>query len=394
MAFQVTTAATPRLRLMIPALSAANFVVGLGTFVIVGLMLPINATHDLTLQQGGGLMTVFAVAFAILSPVLGAVTGRVDRRLLLCGALGLFALGAIGTALAPEYLTLCISRVIAAAGAAVITPVSALVASHHSPEHMKGRALAGVIIGVTLAQVAGVPAAVWLGHGLGWQAVFWGVAGLSLPIALALWLSVPEGLDFVRVGPQDLWRALRNGRQMLAVSFTIFYVGGLYIVYIYIAKLLEAEMGWGPDRLVLFLTMAGLGAVAGNIAGGLTIDRIGATRTLAGLCALQLLLLPVFSLLPIPMIGMAALAFAAASIGWAAGAAQQARLLSLGKQAGQVLISLNAGAGFVAAAYGASLGGLVISGFGPGWLGWAGAGSVLLAGALLGLSALWREKPA
>ena len=83
MAFQVTTAATPRLRLMIPALSAANFVVGLGTFVIVGLMLPINATHDLTLQQGGGLMTVFAVAFAILSPVLGAVTGRVDRRLLL-----------------------------------------------------------------------------------------------------------------------------------------------------------------------------------------------------------------------------------------------------------------------------------------------------------------------
>ena len=58
--------------------------------------------------------------------------------------------------------------------------VASLVAASMAPPAATGRAVALVMLGLSVANVVGVPAATWLGQHLGWRAAFWAVTGLSL----------------------------------------------------------------------------------------------------------------------------------------------------------------------------------------------------------------------
>ena len=148
--------------LLIPALSACNFIIGIGAFVIIGMLEPLGADLDRSPAQAGQLMTIYAVAYAILSPVLVALTGNVGRRRVMAGGFALFALAAVVSALAPNFMVLGGARVIAAAGAGIFTPLAAAVAAGLYPPEQRARVLAAVFFGLTISQVAGVPAGRWV----------------------------------------------------------------------------------------------------------------------------------------------------------------------------------------------------------------------------------------
>lgn len=359
-------------RPLIAVLSAANFVIGMGAFMLIGMLTPLGNDLGLSPARAGWTMTTYALAYAVLSPLLVSLTGTIGRRRVLAFALAGFSLANLLSALAPSEATLHLARILAAAGAGTMTPVAASVAAGLSDEASRGRVLAAVFFGLTLAQVLGVPAGSWIAYTFGWRTAFVLVAALGVPIIWLLWRMIPAGLHFQPVTLTDLGRVMGQGRTMLAVLFTTSFLSAIYVVYTYLAPLLEAQMGFARDGVTLVLLVFGLGAVGGNLLGGAMADRIGPYRSLLFLALAQTVLLPLFSTLPLPVVWLIALVGLWSVLGWSFMASQQVRIIGMSPATAPIVLALNAASIYVGAALGSALGGAVIAGYGLTGLGVAG----------------------
>lgn len=354
----------PPHRLLVPALSVCNFVIGIGAFVIIGLLEPLGKDLGRSPAQAGQLMTVYAVAYAVLSPVLVSLTGRIGRRRVMAAGFALFALAAGVSAFAPNFAVLSLARVIAAAGAGLFTPIAAAVAAALYPEAQRAKVLAAVFFGLTLAQVIGVPAGAWIAYSFGWRYALLLVLALALPCIWLIWTQVPAGLRFQPVTLSDLGEVVAQGRMMLAIGFTATFIGANYVLFTYIAPLLSQTMGFGRDGIAAILMISGVGAVGGNIMGGVLADRLGWHKTLTGLCIGQTLVLPLYSLLPLSIAQLVALTLCWSLVSWSFMAGQQLRLIGVAGHRAPVVLALNAAAIYVGAALGSALGGAMITRFG------------------------------
>ena len=360
-------------RFLIAVLSAANFAIGLGAFVVIGVLNPIAESYSVSAARAGHVMTIYAVAYALGSPLLVALSGSLSRRRVLAAGLALFALGALGSALAPTLGWLEAARVLAALGAGVVTPITAAIAMAASAPGTEGRALARVFLGLTLAQVLGVPIGSWIGYTFGWPAAFALVVALSAATLAGVLAIVPRGLAFQVNTLGTLGAALADWRSVLSVLFTASLIGAIYVLYTYLAPLLAATMGYGRDGVSLVLVVFGAGAVIGNMLGGYLTDRLGAFRTLALGCGAMIVTMPPFSLLPMPDALLLALTLVWSVCGWAFMVAQQTRLVAQTPERRSVVLALNAAAIYVGVAIGSAVGAGITRVAGLGALG-VGAG--------------------
>ena len=334
-------------------------------------------------------MTAYALGYAVLSPLLVSLTGQVGRRRVMAAGMALFAFAAVISALSQNVTTLYVARVLAATGAGVVTPVGAAVVAALAPKDKQGKMLAAFFFGLTLSQVLGVPVGGWIGYTFGWRVAFWIVVVLAIVMAFFIWTRVPAGLRFKPVSLADLSRTLRNGFVMGAVLFTASFLGAIYILYTYLAPLLETTMGYGRDGITLVLLVFGAGAVVGNLLGGWMTDRLGSIRSLVILCLGQIATMPFFSGLPMSPTVLLILVFAWSVLGWSFMAPQQVRLLGLAPSIAPVVLALNAAAIYVGTAVGSASGAVVQSYASIVWLG-AVAGVAAL-GALTHLLASHRQ---
>ena len=347
--------------MLVLILSLGNFAIGMGVFVAIGLLLPIQQHFGLSDPQSGLILTIYAITYAFGSPVLVAATGGVSRRTVMLIGLGVFATSAILLALASSTAVLFAARALSALGAGLFTPITAGVAASISAPERQGKALATVFAGLTFAQVLGVPAGTWLGYTFGWQAAFWAVAAISSACMVGILRWVPRDLAFQSSDIRSLGTALRNWRGMLVISFTSAFLGGIYVVYTYLAPLLEGTMGYGRDGITLILILFGVGAVIGNALGGWLADAVGPRWTLAFLCLAQIVLMPFFSTLPLPDWTVAILVILWAVFGWSFVASQQVRVVKVSGGAPSVGLALNAAAIYIGAFIGSAIGAKVIS---------------------------------
>ena len=350
---------------LIALLSACNFVIGMGAFVVIGMVPLLASDLDVSTAAAGGAMTAYALAYAVLSPILVSVTGRIGRRRVIAAGMVIFALGALLAALAPNVTILYIARALAAAGAGVVTPVGAAVVMALAAPAAQGKAISAFYFGLTLSQVIGVPAGGWIAYTFGWRMAFWMVLALAILSAILIWVRVPAGLRFTPVSLSDLGRALKDGLIMGAVLFTATFLGAIYILFTYLAPLLEQTMGFGRDGITLVLLVFGAGAVVGNLLGGFLTDRLGSVASLV-------------------------LPFVWSAFGWSFMAPQQVRLMQLAPNLAGVVLALNAAAIYVGTASGSALGGLVQT---VGDLTWLGAAAGIAALGALG-HLLWSHRAA
>lgn len=375
---------------LIALLSGCNFVIGMGAFVVIGMVPLLAGDLGISTAAAGGAMTAYALAYALLSPLLVSLTGRIGRRRVIAAGMIVFALGALLSAIAPNVSVLYMGRAVAAAGAGVVTPVGAAVVAALASKTTQGKAIAAFYFGLTLSQALGVPIGGWIAFTFGWRAAFWIVMALAILSTVLIWVRVPAGLRFTPVTLADLGRALKDGLVMGAVLFTASFLCAIYVLFTYLAPLLEQTMGYGRDGITLVLLLFGAGAVAGNLIGGALTDRLGSVKSLVLLCLGQIVLMPLFSGLPIDGGLLLVLVFVWSAFGWSFVAPQQVRLLHLAPQLAGVVFALNAAAIYVGTASGSALGGLVQT---VGDLTWLGAAAGITALGALG-HILWSHRAA
>jgi predicted MFS family arabinose efflux permease len=172
-------------------LAVGVFTVGTDLFVLNGLLPTVAADLRVTESTAGQLTTIFAATYAVGSPLIAAFTGKLDRRVLLCGGMVIFVVGMVGQAVGTTFAVLAGARVVAAIGAAAFQANAFVVAGATASGENRGRALSWVAAGVSVSSVLGVPIGVFAGASVGWRGVMWGIAGIAVVVAVAV-LALPR----------------------------------------------------------------------------------------------------------------------------------------------------------------------------------------------------------
>lgn len=373
------------------ALLFGNFAIGCGVMVIAGTLNDLAHSLDVSISLAGQLIAISAAVMCFGAPLLAGVVSGFDRRRLLAASLLWYAAGHALCMLAPSYALLWPVRALSVLGAAVFTPQAAAAVGFMAPPEQRGRAMTFIFLGWSLASVAGMPLAAWLGESFGWRMAFFAVALLALAASGWVWVAIPDGVKPAALSRQAWRQAFTHPVLMAIVAVTALQAAGQFTLFSYMAPYYRLALGASPAQIGALFAWFGAFGLLGNVLVARHIDRVGAARVVTivvVMIGVSLLLWPfatTFTTTALVLVPWALGCFAANS-------AQQARLGIAAPGLAAALLALNTSAIYFGQAVGAASGGWLVAhgGFAP--LSWVGV--VWLLGAL-GVS-LWaaRRTPA
>jgi DHA1 family inner membrane transport protein len=385
-----TPTSTQRTPLALYALTAGAFGIGTTEFVIMGLLLQVAGDLHVTIAAAGLLISGYALGVFVGAPLLTVATSRMPRKTVLVALMLIFTIGNLACALAPNYATLTIARVITSLAHGTFFGIGAVVATGVVRADRKASAISTMFTGLTVATLLGVPAGAWLGLHFGWRATFWAVAAIGVIATVVIATLVPKDRsDSTPIAFRQELAVIARPQVLLGLLMTVLGFAGVFAVFTYIQPILTRLTGFAESAVSPILLVFGMGLIAGNLLGGRLADRRLMPALLATLTALAVVLgLMTFALhdkiaavVFVGLLGVAAFATVPPLQLW---------VLHKADGAGQSLASsLNIGAFNLGNALGAWLGGVVIErGPGLGAVSWVAA-LVTMCG--LGI-ALWSAR--
>ncbi|HEY6874259.1 MAG TPA: MFS transporter [Geobacteraceae bacterium] len=354
-------------------LACGMFAIGTDSFVVSGVLRQISASLGISIVLAGQMVTLFALSYALSSPVVAAAAAHWPRKRLMLAGLAVLMLGDVITAVAPNIELVLASRLLSGLAAAMFSPTATATAASLAVPEQRGRALSIVITGLSCGTAFGAPLGIFVGGLLDWRATMWFVAILG---SLA-WLGVALFLKDTPLPPVvTLARRLaplRDARVMLTLLTILLVFTGLFIVHTYIDPSFDRVTGGDPGFLAGLLLLRGVAATVGSLAVGRLTDRFGNRRIINVTIAVLVL---DFALLPWTS---ASLVTAVPALvvwglfGWGLLVPQQLRLIGIAPSAAPLLLGLNQTAIYLAVSASGVLGGAAITLFDRHVLGLVGA---------------------
>ncbi len=373
--------------LAILALATGGFAIGTTEFVTMGLLPQIARGVEVSIPTGGHVISAYALGVVVGAPLLAILGSRLPRRALLMALMVAFVVGNAASALATSYGALMAARFAAGLPHGAYFGIASLVAASMATPSRRGRAVAAIMLGLSVANVVGVPAATWMGQHLGWRSAFWAVSVLGLLTLLMVSVFVPS----VPGDREAHWKrelsALGKPQVLLTLLVGAVGFGGMFAVYTYIVPTLT-EVGGLPETVApVFLFAFGLGMVAGTwLAGEMASWSVFKSLFIGGVG--QGLLLLAFAWLAPYGWATLPIVFGITVTGSILVVNLQLRLMSVSGDAQTMGAAMNHASLNIANALGAWVGGLVVAaGLGYRAPGLVGAGLAAVGVLVLALSA-------
>lgn len=350
-----------------------GFISGTDSFVLGSLLPSISAELGITIGEAGYLVFAYATVYAIGTPLLATLFGNFDRRKVLIAAEATFATGAILMVLAPTFPMLIAARVVVALGVGLFTAMALTTALAMSPPERRGRTIAVVTAGQSLAVLAGVPLGAFVVSAYSWRVIYMATAVMALIAVVGLIWNLPRGIRGDKVTLRERLGVVRLPGIPLALLTMLLFMVAQFPIVIFVAPLAQYAGGLGKEILPFALFAYGIGAVVGMQSGGRIADRIGAHRATVLATALPIVLFAVLAaagFLP-PAVGAVVFFLimpAVGLVGWGFYPAQSSLLSSLVPGSPVLALSLNLTAMNIGVALAARLGGAILDQAGVFWL--------------------------
>lgn len=365
------------------ALAVGAFAIGVTEFAPMGLLPVIAGDLGVSIPAAGLLISAYAIGVVLGAPLMTLTTGRVPRRTLLMGLAAIFTLGNLLAAVSDSYGMLLVARVITSLNHGAFFGVGSIVAASLVPQERRAGAVAAMFMGLTIANVVGVPLATWAGEQMGWRTAFWGIAGLGVITIVALRLTLPTIAAPTSGNALAELRVLTRGPVLAALGLTVAGASAMFTVFTYITPILRDQTHASLGFVTAMLVIYGIGLTVGNWIGGKFADRSVDMTLIVTLASLSAILV-LFALFMSFAVLTAILIFLWGVASFALVPPLQVRVMAAASDAPNLASSMNIGAFNLGNAIGAALGGGVIA---------AGLGlpAVALAGAVasaIGLAAV------
>lgn len=342
------------------ALAIGAFAIGTTEFSPMGFLPQIAENLAVSIPNAGMLITAYAVGVMIGAPLITLWFGRFPQRKALIILMAIFTLGNFLAAIAPNYWGLMVARVITSLNHGAFFGIGSIVAISLVPKDKQASAVAMMFMGLTLANIGGVPLATWIGQNIGWRMAFVLIAMLGVATMLSLWKVLPEGKMSQKLNVSAELKVLTRLPVILALLTTVMSAGAMFTLYTYIAPTLQNITQATPSTITLMLVLIGVGFSIGNHFGGKFAD-LSLNKTLIFfliLLMLMMLLFPVFAETTMGA-GIALVVWGIAA--FAVVPPLQMRVMSVAHDAPGLASSVNIGAFNLGNALGAAAGSTVLS---------------------------------
>ncbi|MEU6327183.1 MFS transporter [Streptomyces sp. NPDC047049] len=357
------------------ALAISAFGIGTTEFVMMGLLPDVADDLHTSVPTAGYLVSAYALGVVIGAPLLTALGSRIPRKRMLVGLMAVFTVGNLASALAPTFGLLIAGRLLAGLPHGAFFGVGAVVAARLVREGRQARAVATMFLGLTVANIIGVPAATLLGQQLGWRATFLVVAVIGLAAMASLARLIPPLPAEERTGLAGELRALGHRQVLLGLLTTVFGFAGIFAVYSYLASMMTEVTGFAAGSVPLVLALFGIGMTLGALAAGPLTDRALRPTLYGSLAALALVLTAFHFTAQVKWAALVTVVLIGA-VGFLTTTPLQMLVMNKAQQAPTLAAASNQSAFNLANAGGAWVGGLALA---AGW-GWT---SPTLVGAVL-----------
>jgi DHA1 family inner membrane transport protein len=363
------------------ALAVGAFGIGTTEFSPMGLLPVIAEGVHVSIPSAGLLISAYALGVMIGAPIMTLLLARLRAKHALMVLLSIFVVGNLLSAMAPGYWTLLASRLVTSLNHGAFFGIGSVVAANLVAPDKRASAVATMFMGLTIANIGGVPAATWIGQQIGWRMAFAGTAGLGLLAMAALVVALPRGEMGAMPDIRKELRVLTRPVVLMALATTVMGSAAMFTVYTYIAPILTTLTGASGTFVTLALVLIGVGFTLGNGIGGKLADWSldGATKIFLASLAVIMLALPLLftshwgALIGVVLWGAAAFAIVPPV---------QIRVMHAAAEAPGLASSVNVGAFNLGNAAGAAIGSAVISA-GMGYAAVPVAGAVMAAAGLL-----------
>ena len=381
------TARTDRFfNLPVTILIFASFMLGMSEFVVVGILPDIASGLKVSEVTVGNLVAIFAFVYAPCTPLGSALSARFPRFLTYLTLMGVFLVGNILCAFAPNYPVLLIARLLIASVSGTLVAISMTFAPDVTTDKYRTKFIAWVFSGFSIASVVGVPAGTWVANTFGWRVTFALVSVLTAVLMASMAVSLPRNSHPAKIGFLRQFRLFFDRRIQLGVADVVFGAAASYVFYTYLSPIMRDEIGVPERYISVGLVVYGCACLWSNLYGGKLADRgrgvepLTHIRPIYCVQAVCLCLLAFASLVPA---GGALLLVALGMLMYLQNSASQVLYMDVAYQShpGSVNLaaSLNSMSFNIGIAIGSAVGGLVNDLLGLTWLGPVGAIFALLA---------------
>jgi DHA1 family inner membrane transport protein len=361
------------MKLVLFSLALAAFAIGTTEFAPMGLLPVIADGIQVSIPSAGLLISAYAIGVMIGAPLMTLLLSAARRRTALLLLMAIFTLGNLLSAVAPGYITLLLSRLVTSMAHGAFFGLGSMVAAALVAKEKRAAAVSTMFLGLTIANIGGVPVATWVGNVVGWRVSFAGTAALGLLAFTALFFALPKGEPGTRPDVAAEMRVLARPAVMQALLTTILGAGAMFTLYTYLAAILADITHANANFVTAMLVLTGIGFTIGNTLSGKLADK-WPRGTLLGcfmLLALSMVAFPILARWEIGA-GIGLLIWGAAAFGLVP--PLQMRVMQEAHEAPGLASSVNIGAFNLGNALGAAAGSLVIdAGLGYAWVAPVGA---------------------
>ena len=251
------------------SLAISAFAIGSTEFISVGIMPLLTKTFGISLAQGGLTVSIYATGIMFGAPILALLTNRWDRKKLLIGIMISFIIGNTLAAIAPSFAILLVGRVIAALSHGIFMTIASLIAADVVAPNKRASAIAVMFTGLTVATITGVPIGTFIGNTFGWRLSFFFLVALGLVGLITNIILVPNELPLPKpTSVKGIWRILKQPQLLLILLITALGYGATFPVYTYLTTILNKNMNWSQNAIVVILIFYGVAVAVGNTLGG------------------------------------------------------------------------------------------------------------------------------
>ncbi|MGW2689900.1 MFS transporter [Streptomyces sp. NPDC001414] len=363
------------------ALAISAFGIGTTEFVIMGLLPDVAADLHTSVPTAGNLVSAYALGVVVGAPALAVIGVRTPRKHLLILLMSIFVVGNLMSALSPGYGWALAGRFVSGLPHGAFFGAGSVVAAKLAPKGKEGRAIATILLGLTFANIVGVPASTLLGQHLGWRTTFLLVTAIGVIAVAALALLIPYEPAQPQQSLRRELRSLRNPQVLVTLATAVFGFAGVFAFYAYLSSITTQVMGLGESSVMWVLALAGVGMTIGVAAAGPLTDRAARPTAYASLGGLTLALIAFYFAahvlwLALPMVVLLG------ALGFLMTAPLQTMVIRYAADAPTLSAASNHSAFNLANAGGVWLAGAAIAA-GWGWMSTALTGAVLAAAGLM-----------
>lgn len=384
------------------ALALGGFGIGATEFAAMGLLpeiaqnlLPAQYATDpeAALGRVGALITAYALGVVVGAPTIAAWVAKHPRRAVLLWLGASFTALTVLSSLAPTLETAIVARFLAGLPHGAYFGIASLAAADLMGPGMRGRGVASVLLGLTVANIVGVPAVTAVGQAFDWRAAYFAIAAIFACATAAIAMTLPSGPGQPAATIRSELSALASGRVWLAIGIGAIGFGGFFAAYSYVSPLITEVAGLPVSAVPWTLAAIGIGMTCGTVLGGRLADR-SPLRSLALILPLFALMLCAIALIarqPVALvIGLMLLGFLSSTMG----PLVQVRLMDVARDAQTLAAALNHSALNIGNGVGAALAAAVVAA-GLGFRAPLWAGAILAAfGVLMVLGSLAADRRA